>query len=55
MSKSQLRVKKMGLYDPTTRRQRERSRQNNNFAHAFHFFSLPFLYDYDVKLPNFTF
>ena len=34
------------------------SRQNNNFARAFHFFlyiSLPFLHDFDVRLPNFTF
>ena len=32
-------------------------RQHNNFAHASHFFyiSLPFLHEYDVKLPNFTF
>ena len=30
--------------------------QNNNFASSrlFHF-SLPSLYDYDVKMPNFTF
>ena len=33
--------------------------QNNNFARAsrffVHFFSLPSLHDYEVKLPNFTF
>ena len=48
----------------TTRRQRELQRnnrfnkQNNNFARASRFYfyiSLPFLHDYDVKMPNFTF
>ena len=31
--------------------------QNNNFARASYFFYiyLPFLHDYDLKLPNFTF
>ena len=33
------------------------SKQNNNFARASHFLyiSLPFLHDYDVKMPNFAF
>ena len=32
-------------------------KQNNNFAraHAFLYISLPSLYDYNVKLPNFSF
>ena len=31
--------------------------QNNNFARAYSFWyiSLPFLHDYDVKMPNFVF
>ena len=31
--------------------------QNNNFARASYFFciSLPFLHEFDLKLPNFTF
>ena len=47
------------------RRQRERHKsnrftgntQNNNFARASHFLyiSLPFLHDYDVKMPHFMF
>ena len=49
---------------PTTRRQRELqqnnrfNKQNNNFARASRFYfciSLPFLHDYDVKMPNLTF
>ena len=49
---------------PTTRRQRELqqnnrfNKQNNNFARASRFYfciSLPFLHDYDVKMPNFAF
>ena len=45
----------------TTRRQRELqqnnrfNKQNNNFARASRFYfciSLPFLHDYDVKMPN---
>ena len=49
---------------PTTRRQRELqqnnrfNKQNNNFARASRFYfciSLPFLHDYDVKMPNFVF
>ena len=49
---------------PTTRRQRELqqnnrfNKQNNNFARASRFYfciSLPFLHDYDVKIPNFAF
>jgi len=53
----------------TTRRQRERDKkrktkqnktknnQNNNFACASHLFVLflPFLQDYDAKMPNFAF
>ena len=48
---------------PTTRRQRELqqnnrfNKQNNNFARASRFYfciSLPFLHDYDVKMPNFA-
>ena len=33
------------------------SKQNNNFARASHFLyiSLPFLHDYNVKMPNFAF
>ena len=34
------------------------NKQNNNFARTSHFFlyiSLPFLNDYDVKMPNFAF
>ena len=49
---------------PTTRRRRELqqnnrfNKQNNNFARASRFYfciSLPFLHDYDVKMPNFAF
>ena len=49
---------------PTTRRQRELqqnnrfNKQNNNFARASRFYfciSLPFLHDYDVKMPNSAF
>ena len=49
---------------PTTRRQRQLqqnnrfNKQNNNFARASRFYfciSLPFLHDYDVKMPNFAF
>ena len=49
---------------PTTRRQRELqqnnkfNKQNNNFARASRFYfciSLPFLHDYEVKMPNFAF
>ena len=49
---------------PTTRRQQELqqnnrfNKQNNNFARASRFYfciSLPFLHDYDVKMPNFAF
>ena len=49
---------------PTTRRQGELqqnsrfNKQNNNFARASRFYfyiSLPFLHDYDVKMPNFAF
>ena len=49
---------------PSTRRQRELqqnnrfNKQNNNFARASRFYfciSLPFLHDYDVKMPNFAF
>ena len=49
---------------PTTRRQRELqqnnrfNKQNNNFARASRFYfciSLPFLHDYDLKMPNFAF
>ena len=49
---------------PSTRRQRELqqnnrfNKQNNNFASASRFYfciSLPFLHDYDVKMPNFAF
>ena len=43
---------------PTTRRQRElqqNNRFNNQNNNAFIFaFSLPFLHDYDVKMPNFA-
>ena len=33
------------------------NKQNNNFAmhHIFLSISLPFLHDYDMKMPNFTF
>ena len=49
---------------PSTRRQQELqqnnrfNKQNNNFARASRFYfciSLPFLHDYDVKMPNFAF
>ena len=49
---------------PTTRRKRELqqnnrfNKQTNNFARASRFYfciSLPFLHDYDVKMPNFAF
>ena len=49
---------------PTTGRQRKLqqnnrvNKQNNNFARASRFYfciSLPFLPDYDVKMPNFAF
>ena len=49
---------------PTTRRERELqqnnrfNKQNNNFARASRFYfciSLPFLHDYDLKMPNFAF
>ena len=48
----------------TTRRQRELqqnnrfNKQNSNFVHASRFYfciSLPFLHDFDVKMPNFAF
>ena len=49
---------------PTTRRQQELqqnnrfNKQNNSFARASRFYfciSLPFLHDYDLKMPNFVF
>ena len=49
---------------PATRRERELqqnnrfNKQNNNFARASRFYfciSLPFLHDYDLKMPNFAF
>ena len=51
------------LEDPTTRRQRElqkiiglRSKTTTlNVHHTFFYISMPFLHDYDVKMPNFAF
>ena len=53
-----------GLYDPTTRRQQERPKQQqiqqakqqlSTCTSLFCTFLCRFLHDYDVKLPNFTF
>ena len=47
--------------DPETRPQRERNKKRQSVMHVHHIFfsflyiSLPFLHDYDVKMPNFTF
>ena len=51
------------LEDPTTRRQRElqkiiglRSKTTTlNVHHTFFYISMPFLHEYDVKMPNFAF
>ena len=51
------------LEDPTTRRQRERQKiiglrsktTTLNVHHTFLYISMPFLHDYDVKMPNFAF